>query len=498
MQDDSAKETPENSPKAIDAGSLAVHEEDIPTTLEDWTSWLRDKEMPIFSHTAQRLNQAIEDKRSGVSELAKIILEDPGLTAGLLKLASSPYYNPNSVRLATVTRAIVLLGLNVIRELALACSFIETVMSKHGKQQVNKEIACALHSAVQAKSLAILVNDPQPEEVFIAALLHNIGHIGFWCFELNMGGKIQELTEKQKMPAERAERAVLGFQLIQLGASLSKTWRLGGLIEEAFSGRSPRTEYVKLGYQIARGSSRGWQSEEIKRCIYRVAELTGQPHRNLLQLLQRNAESAVKLARQFGAHEAMAYIPGAERESTARQRQTDESTQRDEAGLMQIMQDITNLLCGEFDLNLVFEMVMEGIYRALRMDRVLFALLTPDRRRLKEKSALGWPPVETRGLLQVGIGGSPPNIFSNTLEKNEYLWARETDAETQRLFTGEVIAHFGQHDCCLSPISFDKKVIGLFYADRAFSKEPITRDVFDSFRQLTMQANIALKLIQAR
>jgi HD-like signal output (HDOD) protein len=498
MRDDPAAETPEDGAKASVSETSAANVRESPTTLEDWTNCLRDKEMPIFSRTAQRLNQVIEDKRSGVSELSKIILEDPGLTARLLKFASSPHYNPSGIRLATVTRAIVLLGLNVIRELALACSFIETVLSKQRKHQVNREIACALHSAVQAKSLAILLNDPRPEEVFVAALLHNIGHIGFWCFEHDTGEKIQVLTEQQKIPAEKAEKTVLGFQLIHLGASLSKTWGLGGLIEEAFSGNSPRTEYVKLGYQVARNSPQGWNTEEIRRCIYRMAELTGKPERHLLTILQDNAESAIRLAKQSGAHQVTPYIPGTDRGPTGKQRQTDDLAPRDDTSLIQIMQDVTNLLCGEFNVNLVLEMILEGIYRALGMDRVLFALLTPDRKRLKEKFALGWPSVESRGQLQIGIAGSSPNIFSNVLEKNEYFWARGADTETQRLFTGEVIAQFGQHDCCLSPVSYDKRVIGLFYADRAFSKEPITREVFDSFRQLTMQANIALKLLQAR
>jgi HD-like signal output (HDOD) protein len=207
MQDDSAN-GPESVAKTLAAEALASQGQKAPNTLDDWINWLRDKEMPIFSRTVQRLNHAIEDKRSGVSELSSIILEDPGLTARLLKFANSPHYNPSSVRLATVTRAVVLLGLNVIRELALACSFIETVLSKQRKQQVDREIAYALHSAVQAKSLAILLNDPRPEEVFVAALLHSVGHIGFWCFEHDAGEKSQALMEQQKIPAEKAEKAV--------------------------------------------------------------------------------------------------------------------------------------------------------------------------------------------------------------------------------------------------------------------------------------------------
>jgi hypothetical protein len=157
--------------------------------------------------------------------------------------------------------------------------------------------------------------------------------------------------------------------------SLSKTWGLGGLIEEAFSGNSPRTEFVKLGYQIARHAPNRWNSEEMRRCIYKMAELTGKRQRHLLTLLRNDAESAVKLAKQSGAHQAAAYIPGMNRELRVKQRHTDERPSCDAASLIQIMQDLTNLLCGEFDLNLILEMTIEGIYRAVGMDRVLVRLV---------------------------------------------------------------------------------------------------------------------------
>jgi HD-like signal output (HDOD) protein len=474
----------------------AEAEDKPPTTLHGWTQWLRDKEMPIFSRTAQCLNRTMEDGRAGIPDLARIILEDPTLTAKLLKFANSPYYNPSRQHLATVTRAVILLGLNIVRELALACSFIDEILGHNKKEEVLRELACALHAAVQAKSLAVLACDPQPEEVFIAALLHNIGQISFWCFEREVGDRIRRLTEQQRMAVEQAEKTVLGFHLDQLGASLSKTWGLGGLIEESFTPKSRRTQLVRLGYQLARSAPQGWSSEAMGRCLKSAAELTGKPQANLLAQLQNNAENAIKLASQFGAEKAAAYIPVANSGNPpAVSVPAAESAERSDADLMQIMREITNLLCGEFDLNVVFEMIIEGVFRGMAMDRVLFALLTPDRKRLKEKSSLGWPPVSVRGIMQINVTESVVNIFSRTLENNEHLWLKQDAApETRRLYTPEVIAQFGQHECLLSPVGVDKRIIGLFYADRAFGKKPITPEVFADFKQLTRQASIALKL----
>ena len=91
------------------------------TSLEEWVRRLRDRDMPVFSRTVQALNEAMNGSRSGVLELSQIILEDPTLTAKILKLSNSPYYNPGRQKLATITRAIVLIGLQTVRDLALAC-----------------------------------------------------------------------------------------------------------------------------------------------------------------------------------------------------------------------------------------------------------------------------------------------------------------------------------------------------------------------------------------
>jgi HD-like signal output (HDOD) protein len=483
------------------SGKGATRPTEAPKTLDEWTGWLREKEMPIFSHTAKRLSQAMEDQRSGITELSRIILEDPSLTTKLLKLSNSPYYNPSRQHLGTITRAIVLVGLEPIRELALACSFIEAILSQNNKQQVNREIARALHAAVQAKSFAVLASEPLPEEVFIAALLHNIGHIAFWCFEQELGDEITRLVRAEHLDPEQAERQVLGFKLGQLGAALSKTWRLGGLIEESFAtaGSSRRKEIVRVGCEIARLCEDGWETAEIKRRLAKVAQLTGKTPQDIQAQVKANAENAVKLATHFGAREASTYIPTATEvlppsdgcDSPA------ETGEKSETTLLQIMQDITNILNGEINLKLLFEIVIEGIYRGLAMDRVLFAILTPDRKMLREKFSLGWPAVETRGLAQIPIDGTPPNLFSFALDRNEHLWAKKDGGSPLgELFTPSIQARIGRHECCISPISLNKKTIGLFYADRAMSHKPMTQEVFDGFKQLTSQANIALKLSQ--
>ncbi|CAK0779138.1 HDOD domain-containing protein [Gammaproteobacteria bacterium] len=467
---------------------------DSQRTLEDWANYLKDKEMPIFSNTVQRLKQVMEDERSGVSELSCVILEDQSLTTKILKMSNTIFYNQNRQHIATITRAIALIGLKDICELAIACSFMETILSERNKRRVNKEIARALHAAIQAKSFAILMNaqPPLPEEAFISGLLHNIGHVAFRCFEEGVGDSIDLLTDKGMEP-EKAERQVLGFTLKQLGLNLGRSWQLGKVILEVYSATpaSKQGEIVKIACEVARYADQGWEAPEIKNCLVKLSKLVDKTEEQLLIQMKANAESAILLANRFGAREASAFIPNAHHVPPSV-----ELPEKPEESLLAFIQDITDILGGDStEFHLVFQMIVEGIYRGLDMDRVLLALLTPDRKLIREKSALGWPQPDTRGVLQIPVSTTPPHLLSYCVERNERLWAKNDPASPFfPLYTPSLRALLGYHECFISPISANKRVIGLFYADRAMRHHPMTQKHFEGFKQITQHANIALRL----
>lgn len=465
-----------------------------PKTLEDWVHYLREKEMPVFSYTVQRLQHAMEDERSGVSELSCVILEDQSLTTKILKMSNTTYYNPNRKHIATITRAIALIGLKDICELAIACSFMENILSGRNKRHVNIEVARALHAAVQAKSFAILMNAQMPvqEEAFISGLLHNIGHVAFWCFEEGVGDKIDLLVDKGLEP-EKAERQVLGFTLKQLGMSLGKSWQLGKAVLEVYHATpaSKQAEMVKIACEVARCSDQGWEAPEIKNCLAKLSKLVDKPEEQLVTQMKVNAENAIVLANRFGAREASAFIPNAHQASPLV-----EPPERPEESLLAFIQDITDILGGETtEFHLVFQMIVEGIYRGLDMDRVLLALLTTDRKLIRVKSALGWSQSDAQGILQIPMSAVPHNLLSFCVERNERIWAKADPASPCfQFYTPAFRAHFGCHECFTSPISANKRVVGLFYADRAMRHHPMTQKNFEGFKQITQHANIALRL----
>jgi len=457
--------------------------------------------MPIFSRTVQALNEAVEDKRSGVLELSRVILEDPTLTAKILRLSNTPFYNPGRQKLATVTRAVILIGLQVVRDLALTCVFIETLLTAHNREQVRRQIARALHAAVQARSIAILSNDPEPEEVFIGALLHNIGHIVFWCFAEEQGAEISKLVAAG-MDAEQAERQVLGFRLRTLGAALSRRWKLGSLLDDVFAAATPggRAELVHLGCALAEQTEKGWTTSASEMLIGRVSQLAGRDSGDLLALIDRNVCDTIKLATQFGAGECVRYLPvtaslQVDESQSAPAYQESADPGKDPPRLVQVLHDIAVLLAAETNPNLtvILELILEGCYRTLAMDRVLLALMDPSRAVVRQTAALGWPSRQSPILEPVQ--SSPASLVSHAIEQGQALWVRNPEeASFAGLFTPSIVRHFGRQECMIAAIGLSRRPIGLIYADRAHSQRALRQEDFDGFRQLTLQANIAFKL----
>ncbi len=324
-------------------------------------------------------------------ELASIILQDPNLTAKLLKVSNSVHYNPSNQKMSTISRAIVILGSKVVRELTIACSFFESIISPENKHRANKEIGHAIHAAVQAKEIAIQCNDPSPEEVFIAALLNNIGAITFWCFGGQKCRYVAELLHSSQYTPEQAQKKVLGFTLKELGQSLSKSWNLGGLIEEAImTPDSPHTrpQIVNIANDIAHTVDEGWDSKAMETCLIKLEQLTGEESATIEARLKSNASSAIKIACNFGAHDASQFIQ-ADQPIVETSPPSNENIDKTQIQL-HILQDITQHLSGDINLNLLLEMVVEGIHRGIGMDRTLFCILSVDKKLLTEKLALGW------------------------------------------------------------------------------------------------------------
>lgn len=175
--------------------------------------------------TAQ-IVKVVEDKNSSAQQLHKIVSHDPALVARVLKVVNSAFYGlPGQV--ASVDRAIVMLGLNAVKNIAVAASLGQMfrgvkLCDGYTAKDLWKHcvaVACA------ARDLAKQAGLPIADEAFLAGMIHDIGLLV----------TLQVWPEKLKAACEQAqtstqsfvevERAVLGVDHQQLGQALCDKWK---------------------------------------------------------------------------------------------------------------------------------------------------------------------------------------------------------------------------------------------------------------------------------
>ncbi len=430
--------------------------------IELWVTRLIRENMPIFTRTVQCVAGTASRENSSLSQLAWSILEDPTLTAQVLKLANSIYYNPCSQRINTVSRAVMRLGFNTIREMCLTIGLIETVLSSRHKGKVALEVARAFHAAVQARKMAIRLNLAQPEEVFIAALLTRIGNIAFWCFAGETGDRLYS-EELDAEGEEQAETKVLGFKLERLTLRLCQEWKLSDLLESALQYRNvadPRVQSIKLGCAVAQASEKGWDCAQTKEVIKAAGDFLDLSKEETTKILHESARAAAEIAESYGAIRSSRLVPLPVEASPPPPVQAvdiqtadkiTESSTTEKIGLpaprsadatpplpeqfsvigheypkpdpsVQLcsLRDLSTLVTsGRGDVNMVLSVVLEGIYRGIGMDRVVFALLTPDRQLLKGKYGLGWLDDGCVQSFTFRANSEMPNVFSYLVKKSQ-------------------------------------------------------------------------------
>lgn len=180
--------------------------------------------LPLIPKIIVEVTKILSTENVKNPELVKIISKDQGLVTKILSIANSPLYGiPRKV--TTIDFAILILGVNEIRNIVSALSIIESFKNKTDKYLDQKEFW--LHSFVvgsAAKRLTEDFGDKNSGEAFIAGLLHDVGiSVIHRYFHTNFIS-ILDLVKGQGMSYEEAEFEVLGLTHEQIGYMLLEKW----------------------------------------------------------------------------------------------------------------------------------------------------------------------------------------------------------------------------------------------------------------------------------
>ena len=174
-----------------------------------------------------KIIEIVEDPKSTARDLHEVIKNDPALSVKVLKVVNSAFYGlPGQV--ASVDRAIILLGLSAVKNIAIAASIARLFKGR----RISERFSAAdlwRHSvavAVSARTMARLSPHPvMSDEVFVAGLIHDIGTLVERQVFPDQFAEVIDRCERANIDFLECERQVIGADHQAFGVGLTTKWK---------------------------------------------------------------------------------------------------------------------------------------------------------------------------------------------------------------------------------------------------------------------------------
>lgn len=192
--------------------------------------------MPSLPITATKILEICNSPDTSPNDLNRVISLDPVLTGRVLKLINSTHDSlPKKV--SSLTRAIIILGFNTVKNLAMSTAALQSLDGKESFQALSMDEfwTHSLCVGVTAKSIAAIKGIPvrEREEYFVAGLLHDVGKIPLNKHFSDKYFQALNLAKLEQDPLHRAENMIFGIDHCVVGKMIAENWRLSKAIQDS-------------------------------------------------------------------------------------------------------------------------------------------------------------------------------------------------------------------------------------------------------------------------
>jgi putative nucleotidyltransferase with HDIG domain len=187
------------------------------------------RDVPTIPVLLLRILRVVDGERSSAKDLVELMQRDQALAGRVLRLANSGFF-ACSREVATLSRAVMLLGFSTVKNLALGIKIWETLSQRGGPGIAKLWEHSALVGAA-ARLIAQRTRGADPEEVFTAGLLHDLGRVILRIRFTTVYDRIASMGGD--VPLVIRERDAFGVDHAQAGAWLGEAWALPPSIVEA-------------------------------------------------------------------------------------------------------------------------------------------------------------------------------------------------------------------------------------------------------------------------
>jgi putative nucleotidyltransferase with HDIG domain len=187
-------------------------------------------DLPAMPVVATKVMQLVEDENVTAAELAKIVASDPAVAARIMKISNSPLYGCQRQN-QTLPGAIMLMGFNTLKSLVVA-AYLKDVFKPIGLTE-KMLWEHSFGAALAARIIASDIREINPEEAFLAGLLHDIGKLIMLNHDRDKFHTVIEQCFNEGTCFEDAEKQVYPYTHAELGGCVLEKWNFPDVLVKA-------------------------------------------------------------------------------------------------------------------------------------------------------------------------------------------------------------------------------------------------------------------------
>lgn len=455
----------------------------------------------------ERLNRIINKEFCTTLGLAHAILQDPGLSAKILRVVNSVVYSVRGEPVSTISRAIVLLGFERVREIATGLLLIEQ-FTRGGNAALHENLRRALRCGLTAQAISVRVGHVGPEQAYLLGLFSNLGLLWLCAYYPDTLEQALTLQARGERSLDDAVLEVTGVTTAKLAAEILKHWSLPDTYVHHFhrrpgdarDGRPLTGERLSAVVEIAdaHASVAERAPEPDATLLARFERTFDLPAQSLVDALASVEDELCEQAKILGiallpraaggaasATTTPAHAGGAAPNGRSPARVVPSSRTNDVSLAIDVAVELTRSILVDDDVNHNLASVIEGIARCGPFDVVVLALLNPERTRLVGRLCYG-PGIEGQlERLSVPLRRGSGLLADAVLDRQTRIV--EVGSPAMLVPPGAVAPQIAAASFIIQPLVVNDLVAGAILALRA-EKASVTKA---DLPQLQMFCNIA-------
>lgn len=225
-------------------------------------------DLPPLSPAVMKIVELSNDLSASPRDLMNTIKLDPSLTVKILNLVNSAYFSMPQ-KITSLNRALILLGFNTIKNIALSSAFVEATGNSNSKVEPIWRHLLAV--GVTSKLIAQQGGQPRQvlEEYFISGLLHDIGELMLMNFVPDAFELALSESGEKNISFEEACKSIMSIDGAELGVKVIEHWKLPDVFKSIVTHRlssgddAPHVvNAVHLADKVVRSSQIGFIADQ--------------------------------------------------------------------------------------------------------------------------------------------------------------------------------------------------------------------------------------------